>query len=76
MLGVLPGGPADQAGIGRGDILLRVNGEDIESQAALRSMEAGLAPGSTARIDGVRSGSSFSVQLQVMQRPSRIATSG
>ena len=76
VLGVLPGGPADQAGIGRGDILLRVNGEDIESQAALRSMEAGLAPGSTARIDGVRSGSSFSVQLQVMQRPSRIATSG
>ncbi|TXH24222.1 MAG: trypsin-like serine protease [Elusimicrobia bacterium] len=75
VLGVLPGGPADQAGIGRGDILLRVNGADIENQAALRSMEAGLAPGSTARIDGVRSGSSFSVELQVMQRPNRIATS-
>lgn len=75
VLGVLPGGPADQAGIGRGDILLRVNGQEVESQADLRSLEASLAPGSMARIDGVRSGSSFSVQAQVMQRPSRTSVS-
>ena len=66
---VLPGGPADNAGLRRGDILLKLDGEDIIDQADLRSNEAGLAPGKIARLDGLRGGTPFSIEITLMQRP-------
>ncbi|MEO7014829.1 MAG: trypsin-like peptidase domain-containing protein [Dokdonella sp.] len=66
---VLPGGPAENAGLRRGDILLKLDGEDISDQAELRSHEAALAPGTTARIEGLRSGTPFSLEITLMQRP-------
>ena len=66
---VLPGGPGDSAGLRRGDILLKLDGEDILDQADLRSHEAAIAPGTTARIDGLRGGTPFSVEITLMQRP-------
>lgn len=69
VLEVLPGGPADTAGIQSGDILLKLDGEDIVDQADLRSQEAALAPGRLARLEVLRQGKSFSVELTLMQRP-------
>ncbi len=69
VLEVLPGGPADTAGILSGDILLKLDGEDIVDQADLRSQEAALAPGKAARLEVLRQGKSFSVELTLMQRP-------
>ena len=69
VLEVLPGGPADTAGIRSGDVLLKLDGEDIVDQADLRSHEAALAPGKSARLDVQREGKSFSVELTMMQRP-------
>ena len=73
VLEVLPGGPADRAGLRSGDILLKLDGEDIVDQADLRSHEAALAPGKVARLDGIRNGVPFSVALTLMQRPSNYA---
>ncbi|HMM66952.1 MAG TPA: trypsin-like peptidase domain-containing protein [Dokdonella sp.] len=69
VLEVLPGGPADNAGLRSGDLLLKLDGEDIVDQADLRSHEAALAPGKVARLEGLRNGVPFSVQLTLMQRP-------
>ncbi len=69
VLEVLPGGPADRAGLRSGDLLLKLDGEDIIDQADLRSHEAALAPGKVARLQGLRNGAPFSVQLTLMQRP-------
>ncbi len=66
---VLPGGPGDAAGVRRGDILLKLDGEDIIDQADLRSHEAALAPGTVARLDGLRNGTPLSIELTLMQRP-------
>src|SRR5690606_14462169 len=70
VLDVLPGGPAGTAGLRRGDILLKLDGEDILGQADLRSREAALAPGEVARLEGLRNGEPFAVRLTLMQRPS------
>ena len=72
---VLPGGPADTAGLRRGDLLLKLDGEDIIGQADLRSHEAALAPGTVARLDGLRNGTPFSLEVTLMQRP-KITTRG
>ena len=66
---VLPGGPADTAGLRRGDLLLKLDADEIIDQADLRSHEAALAPGTTARLSGLRGGAPFSVEITLMQRP-------
>ncbi|HET9031673.1 MAG TPA: trypsin-like peptidase domain-containing protein [Dokdonella sp.] len=71
---VLPGGPGDSVGLRRGDILLKLDGEDIIDQPDLRSHEAALAPGSVAKLDGLRNGVPFSVELTLMQRPQNAVT--
>jgi serine protease DegS/serine protease DegQ len=72
VLEVLPGGPADVAGVRSGDVLLKLDGEDIVDQADLRSHEAALAPGKTAQLEGLRNGAPFSVKLTLMQRPPNV----
>ena len=50
------GGPANKAGLRSGDVILNVNGKVIERSADLPSIVADAAPGSTARIEVLRSG--------------------
>ena len=71
---VLPGGPADTAGLRRGDLLLKLDGEEIVGQADLRSHEAALAPGTIARLEGLRNGIPFSLEVTLMQRPQNATT--
>jgi serine protease Do len=47
---VMPGGPADKAGIAQGDIVLRYNGTDIKNVAQLRNLVASTKPGSTVPV--------------------------
>jgi S1-C subfamily serine protease len=42
---VVPGGPADNAGVARGDILLEVDGEKLEANASLTALLHALPPG-------------------------------
>ena len=76
VLEVLPGGPASVAGLRRGDVLLELDGEEILGQADLRSREAALAPGTVARLQGLRNGEPFELSLTLMQRPSIYAAGG
>jgi serine protease Do len=48
---VTEGQPADKAGIRDGDIILSVNGKQVESEATLPSIVAPIKPGSTAEIE-------------------------
>jgi serine protease Do len=47
---VEPGGPAAKGGLQPGDVILSVNGETVADSNALPSQVAGLAPGSTTKV--------------------------
>jgi serine protease Do len=73
---VTPDGPAEKAGIARGDIITAVNGTTIENSAQLRNMVAETAPGSTAVIELLREGKSLKLSLKVGERPKDLAANG
>ena len=67
--GVYDKGPAAQAGLRGGDVLLQLNDEPITSQFELRNREAQLAPGTRVRLAGLRDGKPFSLELTLQERP-------
>ena len=50
------GGPADHAGIQRGDVITALNGEAVEDSNSLRNRVAGTQPGAQVELTFVRSG--------------------
>jgi serine protease DegS/serine protease DegQ len=67
---VYPGGPAAEAGLQPGDILLKMDRHPIIDPADLRTREAKLAPGSKVEVSGLRTGEPFSTEVVLAQRPS------
>ncbi|TCS94074.1 serine protease DegS/serine protease DegQ [Pseudofulvimonas gallinarii] len=63
--------PGAEAGLAPGDVLLHLDGQALDGQNVLRQLEAALVPGSSARVDGLRAGVPFTVNIEVVQRPSR-----
>jgi S1-C subfamily serine protease len=69
LTGVYTGGPADQAGLRAGDVLLQFDGQDILDQSDLRDREAAQAPGAKVRVAGLRAGVPFDAEMELTQRP-------
>ncbi|WHZ19614.1 MAG: Outer membrane stress sensor protease DegS [Rhodanobacteraceae bacterium] len=69
VLDVYPGGPAAQAGLQPGDILLKLGKQPIIDPADLRTREAETAPGSKVEVYGLRSGEPFQALVTLAQRP-------
>ncbi len=67
---VEPDGPADDAGIKAGDIVLSVDGSEVTPDQTLSYLIANVSPGSRARIDLIREGRRQNVTATVGQRPS------
>ena len=61
VLRLWPGGPADEAGMERGDRIVRIGEEEVASPEALRSVVIGRAPGDEVEFGVVRDG-----QLETM----------
>jgi S1-C subfamily serine protease len=82
---VQPGSAADRAGIRRGDVIVGINGETIDSTNELRNRIATLQPGSEVKVtigrDGKRSEvtarlGEFQSETQASQRNRRDGSSG
>ena len=67
---VYPGGPAAQAGLQPGDILLKMDKQPIIDPADLRAREAETTPGSKVAVSGLRAGEPFHAEVVLAQRPS------
>jgi serine protease Do len=53
---VNPGGPGDKAGLKAGDVILKLNGQEVDDPNALRNEISSTAPGTTVTLTVVRNG--------------------
>jgi S1-C subfamily serine protease len=70
--GVIPGGPADQAGIRDGDRLTRIGGETATPRLLARTLDR-LQPGDTVRVTVERDGTEQEVTVIAGERPTYLA---
>jgi Do/DeqQ family serine protease len=68
---VQPGGPAERAGIQRGDVVTSINNQAVVDHNSLRNQIAGMTPGSTANVTVVRNGREQNMQVALTELPDR-----
>lgn len=66
---VLEGSPAEAAGIRSGDVIVRLNGEDITGSLKLTRMIGEIAPDHLARVTIFRSGGERDLDVTIGKRP-------
>ncbi len=69
VLDVYPGGPAAQAGLQPGDILLKLGSQPITDPLDFRAREANMKPGDKLEVFGLRAGMPFHTEVVLTQRP-------
>jgi serine peptidase DegS len=65
---VVPGSPAEQVGLTRGDVILAINGEPIRSRQQALLIVARLNPEDVVQLEGLRDGQPFDVNLTATER--------
>lgn len=69
---LLRAGPADNAGLRPGDIVLTFDNQPVIDGADLRLREAALAPGTKVKVSVTRAGIPLNVEIELMRQPSTI----
>ncbi len=62
---VVPGGPADEAGLKTGDIVVALNGKQVKSTSDMVDEVFDLKPGTDAKLDYVRNGMERTVDVRI-----------
>jgi serine protease Do len=65
-----PNSPAGKAGIQRGDVILKVNGETVDSTGRLRNLVAASGVSSKAQLEILRNGKTLTVPVALGEMPS------
>ncbi|KAA0206845.1 PDZ domain-containing protein [Candidatus Uhrbacteria bacterium] len=68
--GVVPGSPAEKAGLKERDVILEINGERIGIRRSLASIVARLLPGETVELKVLRDGTERQIPIVLEERPS------
>src|SRR5687767_14156447 len=68
---VAAGGPAERAGLQRGDVITAVNNQPIVDHNALRNQVASMAPGANVAVTVVRNGRDEKIQVALAELPDR-----
>ena len=72
---VEPGGPADKAGVKQGDVVMRVNDQDVTPDQTLTYLVGGVKPGQPIKLDVIRDGRPQTLTATAGTRPSEEALS-
>ena len=67
----VPGGPADRAGIKRGDVITRIDGKTIRDPSDVAAAIAGKSPGDKVSVEVQRSGLTEGIDVTLGTRPAR-----
>jgi serine protease Do len=59
VLEVVPGGPADHAGLRQGDVILKINDQEVVNAQTMPRIIAGFLPGTEIHVDYERKGEAF-----------------
>ena len=66
---IIVDGPADKAGLTRGDIITQINGQHIKNVRSALNVISIIKPGDSAKMQIIREGKTMKVSAVVMQRP-------
>jgi serine protease Do len=66
---IVEGGPADEAGVKRGDVITEFNGKKIKDSTDLRNRVAETAPNSSIKMTLLRNGNKEHVKVKLAERP-------
>ena len=69
---VTPGSPADKAGLKDGDIIIKLQGQAIDTEHPLDAVVSQYEPGATVSLEVLRGGSTITVQLTLGTRPANL----
>jgi serine protease Do len=72
---VLPDGPAKEAGVQRGDIIVSLGGKEVADAKDLMNQVALVAPGTTVELGIVRDGKKTTAKVRVGKRDEQVAES-
>lgn len=67
---VEPNGPAGKAGLRAGDVVTRINGQQVTPDQTLTRLVSNLQPGTTAKFEVLRGGQPVTLNIAVATRPS------
>jgi len=65
------GGPAERAGLKRGDVITAINKQPVVDNNVLRNIVAGLPPGSNVQVSAVRNGRDQNFQVALAELPDK-----
>ena len=66
---IIRNSPSEKAGVKRGDILIAIDDQPIESWSAMLETVANLPPGKSVQVKLMRDGAAMSLQLKIGKRP-------
>ena len=68
---VAAGGPAERAGLKRGDVITAINKQPVSDDNSLRNLVAAKAPGSNVEVTALRNGRDQNFQVALAELPDR-----
>ena len=68
---IAPGGPAERAGIKRGDVITAINKQPVVDNNSLRNLVASLGPGTNVEVAALRNGRDQNFQVALAELPDR-----
>ncbi len=73
---VLADSPADKAGLEAGDVIVGMDGRDIDGPSQLRNSVAAISPGTKVEFEYIREGDSHSVNVTLGELPGDLGSAG